>query len=546
MFNLFVYCNTVSCSYIVCHSLFYTELYSQEKDTISQIDLVPTVALLMGISIPYSNLGAAIADLLQPCNSTDDTMMDHLTGLASNVQQIHEYLQMYTKFSGEFPVDEYRNLQQLFNRTMMQQRALRHAYMLNGFVNASTIKSTVEDFYQFMYSVKSMCISVWAKFDDYTINQGILVLLLGCVVNLCMLWHAQYPHAVVVVTNSVYIGLCLVMAFALMFILYTEWDLLGVICSSLFMLFAFISFIIIYSVKSQIFCMIKQFMTSSVGLLFEPLETVSNVASSIMDHIDIMISFAVLLCSSASLLSNSFIIYEAWVLTFFIQVLLVYKMVRDYMYNKVYCHIHIYFIVMACVRCSELFWFCREEVIECQPTHFTLPFAMIHEELGSFWSLVRLASYVSFVMAIPIWLLWWLRSNQMWSCFSWQLKCLLLTMVPASLCICGFWIMQGFVSIKQLDQMPHWQHVTLPRIVYILCALTMVKCIHESRWVKPVDQETSLVSIARAYHVVMTTVIWTFLVMLFHDGSALAVTILFIQSFLIIYLYYNKTSNYTG
>ena len=506
----------------------------------------------MGIAIPYSSLGAAIADVLQPCGNRDEAMMDYLTALASNGQQIHDYLQVYSKTSGEFPIDEYRNLQQLFNRTMMQQRALKHTFMLNGFLNASTVKSTIEDYYQFMYNVKNMCISVWAKFDNCFINQGILILLLGCVVNVCMLWHAQYPHTLVV-TSSVYIVLCLMMAFTVTFILttvlYTEWNLLSVICSSLFTIFTFISLMIIYTVKSQIFNVIKQFMITLVGLLFEPIVTLSNAASSMQHYIDTVISCVVLLFSAAGVLSNSFIIYEGWVVTFFIQTLIVYKMVRDYLYNKtdgLGRHVLIHVVVMVCVRCSEIFWICREEVIECQPTHFTFPFAIVREELGSFWSLVRLSSYISLMVVIPVCLLWWLRGNQMWNHFSYQLKCLLMTLVPASLCICGFWIMQGFVSIKQLDQMPHWQHVILPRIVYVLCLLTIVKCVHESCWVKPVNQETSTASSAGIYHVVMTVVAWMILVMLFHDGSALAVIVLLFQSFLLIYLYCNNASSCVG
>lgn len=529
-----------------CYTILVHMFCSQEKDTVSQIDLVSTTALLLGVAIPYSNLGAAIADILRPCGDRDEAVMDYLTALGSNGHQVHNYLQAYSKISGEFPVDEYRNLQQLFNRTLMQQRALSHSFMSNGFINTSTVKSTIEGYYQFMYNVKRMCISVWAKFDDYFIKQGLIILLLGCVVNVCMLWHTQHSH-VMVVTGS---GPCLMMVFTPLFILinvlYMEWNLLEVVCSSLFIIFAFISLMIVYNVKSEIFYVIKQLMISSTGLLFEPLTTLSTVASSIEDYFDIVISCAVLLCSSVALLSNSFIIYEGWVLTFFIQTLIVYKIVMDYMYGKTDSldyHILIHIILMVFVRCSELFWICREEVIECQPTHFTFPFAIIHEELGPLWSLLRLVSCVVLVVAIPIWLLWWLRNNRMWNCFSYQLKSLLVTMVPASLCVCGFWIMQGFVSVKQLDQMPHWQHVILPRIVYTLCILTIIKCVHESCWVKPVDQETNVAFIARAYHVVMTTVIWIILVMLFHDGIALAVAMLLIQSFLLIYLYNNNTNN---
>ena len=100
--------------------------------------------------------------------------------------------------------------------------------------------------------------------------------------------------------------------------------------------------------------------------------------------------------------------------------------------------------------------------------------------------------------------------------------------------------MQGLVPIRQLNQMPHWQHVILPRIVYTLCILTIIKCIHESCWMKPVKQEANVMFIARAYHIVMTTVLWIMSIMLFHDGAAFTVVMLLIQSFLLIYLYNNS------
>jgi len=485
---------------------------------------------------------------MQPCNGDDDAMMEFLTALTVNSQQINRYLEAYSKIS-DFPSDVYRSIQQLFNNTMMKHKALTHSFLSTGNLDSSTIQSIIDQYYEYMYSVKKMCISVWARFDDVYINQGLVVLFMGIVVNVCSLLSIHHP----VVAGSVYkktLPLVLVVFLTVgINSIYMQFDLIGLICVILFAIFTLISLAIIYNAKSDLFVALKQCLIFLAMLLFEPFTTLTTILSSPSDCVDSAVSFFVLMCSSIAILSNSFIIHEGWVVTFFVQTLILFRLVRDIIHklqsgksDGLALHILTNLILMACVRSSELFWVCREELILCQPSHFTFPFATAHLEIGHLLSILRLVFSCTFIIAAPIWLLWWLRHCQVWHSFSSIMKVLLTSLVAASLCICFFWIMQGFVSIKQLDQLSHWQHVILPRTVYMLCILTLIKCIHESCMVGSSNQATFSPVMIRAYHVVTTFTAWMILAMLFHDGFTFATLLLLLESFLLLRLHFSGSN----
>lgn len=64
-----------------------TKSTSNDYDTVSQIDLLPTISLLLDIPIPFSNLGAVIDDLF------DESMLQ--TALKLNVMQVTRYVSSY-------------------------------------------------------------------------------------------------------------------------------------------------------------------------------------------------------------------------------------------------------------------------------------------------------------------------------------------------------------------------------------------------------------------------------------------------------------------
>ena len=89
-------------------------------DAIHQIDLVPTISLLMGLPIPYANIGGLVPDLLPPPRNyhhgdrrtgpTSSSTPHIATALALNAAQVWNYLYTYSRRSRDLPKDKMREL----------------------------------------------------------------------------------------------------------------------------------------------------------------------------------------------------------------------------------------------------------------------------------------------------------------------------------------------------------------------------------------------------------------------------------------------------
>ena len=74
-------------------------LQQGERHAVSQVDLVPTLALLLGIPIPFGSLGSVLPDLLY--GDDDNQREETLTrALDLNVAQVWTYLKTYSSFAG--------------------------------------------------------------------------------------------------------------------------------------------------------------------------------------------------------------------------------------------------------------------------------------------------------------------------------------------------------------------------------------------------------------------------------------------------------------
>ncbi len=66
-----------------------------------QVDFAPTMSLLLGVPIPYSNLGRIIPDLFAAAKGV--TPGDIQAFLEANVRQVHNYLERYAQLGGSLP-----------------------------------------------------------------------------------------------------------------------------------------------------------------------------------------------------------------------------------------------------------------------------------------------------------------------------------------------------------------------------------------------------------------------------------------------------------
>ncbi len=93
--------------------------YSQEAfRSINQIDLVPTISLLLGLPIPFANLGGVVPGLLPPLkyHSEEELIVEApyiATALALNAAQVWNYLHIYSSTANKLPDNAIAELREL-------------------------------------------------------------------------------------------------------------------------------------------------------------------------------------------------------------------------------------------------------------------------------------------------------------------------------------------------------------------------------------------------------------------------------------------------
>lgn len=106
--------------------------YSQEAfKSVNQIDLVPTISLLLGLPIPFANLGGVVPGLLPPLHyHSEETVVEApyvATALALNAAQVWHYLHTYSSTANKLPDSAIADLQELLeNASTRFKEALGH------------------------------------------------------------------------------------------------------------------------------------------------------------------------------------------------------------------------------------------------------------------------------------------------------------------------------------------------------------------------------------------------------------------------------------
>ncbi|KAI9006224.1 hypothetical protein BC832DRAFT_523193, partial [Gaertneriomyces semiglobifer] len=151
--------------------------------TISQIDFVPTMAMMLGIPIPHGNLGTVIPECFmrgeagsdqQPTLTPEKNLLD-VTRL--NARQIRDYLSSYTqhRMGAGFDIEE---LLEMYDAAEMGYS------QLDGPGNVDEVKDVFLKYVRFTRGALTAARRIWSRFDVGLIMMGSVVLVLswGCVV----------------------------------------------------------------------------------------------------------------------------------------------------------------------------------------------------------------------------------------------------------------------------------------------------------------------------------------------------------------------------
>ncbi|KAM7341838.1 phosphatidylinositol glycan anchor biosynthesis class O isoform 1-T4 [Cochliomyia hominivorax] len=153
---------------------FFRDIFNFDNTTLQQIDFVPTLATILGIPIPYSNLGLINFNLIP------DIPIPHLTKLQTlilhawqNAQQIYKYFFNYAlENKRTFNVDKMDNLETEF---------ILLTHRVKTIYNEIAFKSFIVDLNKNLRDILNTCREIWVKFDASQMSQGLYTTLLPIV-----------------------------------------------------------------------------------------------------------------------------------------------------------------------------------------------------------------------------------------------------------------------------------------------------------------------------------------------------------------------------
>lgn len=268
---------------------------------VPQVDLVPTLALLSGLPIPFGNLGSIIPQLFfnsDPENgervASSYQTLNHALGL--NVDQVRRYLFRYSTAS-KLPEREYDTLERIYEEiTRLKRRFLQDR---SGAVPEEVQIKLVHLQQEFLREALSLGRSIWTQFDFCNMGWGTFFL----VWSLWLVVAGAQEHQSARAGEGYFPGLSSVCGFLVGFF-FPALDAIVPILPA--------------SALSRALVLAASFGSMDVTSRFEISMKKIDVADLIMNRIDVsmVVAFVIVLLHALALLSNSYIVSEDKVMTF--------------------------------------------------------------------------------------------------------------------------------------------------------------------------------------------------------------------------------------
>ena len=459
--------------------------------------------MTLGIPIPFSSLGMIIPEVFLPYQGSDSdsknsdkslddgfsgrVTMEFLVALQENALQIQKYLTTYAKHSDDFPSDIFQSLQGDLNRVLELHKKLVEREDIKPLQKELT--DIAAAYVGYMKEVKVMCQSIWAKFDDVSITEGLILLLLS--VTLVPLMLVDVESGTTTLRKALSYGAMGGLGVTAVLALFSNFVHLELTFSGIVSLVLALS---LHSLAASIVIFILFFSPA----IFQSLKDLLHRKRlfSLVSQLSVLqlLSIAITILYGVAMLSNSFVLYEADMVNFFLQSLLVCFTIRSLQIefsnetnlvldkatlNRVARTAAPHVGAMVCVRLVKLFYTCRDLQVQdgCVATTFIHALPVAYEFLGEWLAYSRMALSCATVVSVPIgFLLLMQRSTGARHLNQWLLFVAKYGFLLAVLCVCGFWMLLCLPQ-TDLEDLAWWKHVTLPRIVYLVSTVAMVLCV---------------------------------------------------------------------
>ena len=470
------------------------------------MDVVPTLALQMNISIPFSNIGSIIEDVFATQNhavshsnnpkvlNEPKSQLSLLVALRENAMQVKTYLEEYSKISNDLSGEKLASLNEQFQNAEEGFSNLFKGGWKEGKLGSvndseAIVRQSIENFKGFIHSVLETCREVWAKFNFPLMVVGIHIMMLAIFLCICQMFAMCYKKAENEQTKSQgtmtvdTIGLTTSIASWLIFL-----NLSSTYQSNVF------------STALQVISICCLCSGTTHSHLFIGIR---NVYKSLD-----LLSIFMLLLYTGTLFSNSFTLSENSVLLSVLQTLLIYRTIKETntfinptrkennthleratnkklkRRRETNINMDTHKMVLAslpmvasiCIRISMMFWSCREEDSRCEASSFVRPLeALLHDSSVLTLRSRQSLAIVSVLIVIILLYHWCKKCGNLIGVSSVFVTIKMLLPVSA-VCILLHWLLQ--IPLKnKLGEILHvqWtQQVLLPRIVYLLLLIATV------------------------------------------------------------------------
>eukprot|EP00794_Sanderia_malayensis_P010169 gene10169-11208_t len=480
-----------------------------EHKVIAQVDLVPTLALQLGIPIPFSNIGTVIEDMFmleEGSHITDEQgksqkdsghNMNRVLALRYNSLQVMQYLAEYSKVSQDIGEEKFLQLREMFIDAEQSFNKIKFATTSvsstqeNATLESDNISIThysERQYREFVREVLDTCREIWAKFDLVSTALGLIFMLLTSFSGTFIIWstlrqgNREYRVSFSLIQYS---GLAL--------------NCVSWLLNTNLLVSASSSVLLISLQLLSLLCLVSFFWTKKISNT----EHIGAFMNGRLNKIALAV-FTFYLCG---LSSNSYIMHENAVLLGLIQFLLFGRMLShvsiavDNSKNKDLKHyeklnsrkrqkkreqnlkVDWHFIVRAlllliasfCARLAMNFWKCREDQTDCEISSFLKPMETLMYE-DSFMFKLRLYLAIPSVLATVFSCYYWCKKNGHLVGNSFIYISTQVCIPMSAFCIILHWALQTNHDKKlaAIFDLPWVQQVFFPRVVYAAFTLVVI------------------------------------------------------------------------
>jgi phosphatidylinositol glycan class O len=351
------------------------------KTTVDQVDFVPTISLLLGTPIPYSNLGKLIPELFESIGLDSHLK---LSFLKVNVDQVMTYLDRYRLQGGVLPTNLYERLRKKFEAFRSDAA---------GPLSPEGLSRVVREGLQLLSECKAMCQSVWVEFDLNLMGAGITLFFLHLSLVLLLVFTPRNRLLTGILNNAMLLSLLLSLLGGLA---------LGCVLLALDLIpsNSGAEVVLGFSTASSI-------MVFGFTLLWRLRKSLLDMATLSLPDAKTTTHILVVFVVFAALFSNSFVVEEATLLNFCLTTLLVTYVWELRHRTPVISSkptIVAVMLLVGFIRASNAYFRCREEQSSyCLATDFHKPIGTLPRDLKSYrnWRFFSTIMGVVLVVAAP-------------------------------------------------------------------------------------------------------------------------------------------------